>query len=57
MKKVLILLLTGYLGFGSLQAKEPETKNPGLRSVLTINRDWTFNYMPSGKEDVKIAAP
>lgn len=56
MKKVLILLLTGWLGFGPLQAKETETKNPGPRSVLTINRDWTFNYMPSGKEDAKVAA-
>lgn len=57
MKKVFILLLAAWAGCCPMRAEEAGAKDPGPRSVLTIDRDWTFNYLPSGKEDARIAAP
>lgn len=55
MKNLFITLLAGILCTGVPQAKNPGPGEPEPRSVLTINRDWTFNYLPAGKENAKIA--
>ena len=51
MKRLYLIFLLVFPTFLAAGEYIPRT----VRIVQTVNRDWTFNYLPSGEEDLSVA--